>query len=373
MSFSLPVRRQYIRMGMRAIREGRLGWLAKTGAKTLSVPVSQWLGRPLAGPIMANLIPTYRCNNACFMCDLPKQELYETRANGREEMSTEELKAVIDDLAAIGTVGLSLAGGEPTVRPDVFELLSHASKRGLFPHLNTNGYNLHQPARVEALLETGVESMNFSLDGATAETHNRLRNAEFGFERIARGTELIIKTRRSERPAVTYTFVLGPDNYREVPAFVRLARDRGINSVSFNPLHACYGGATPISAEAQRGLEATVDWIRNQKAREPGDFIDNSDAFLSLFPRSFRGEASPLRCSVTYHHILVDCYGNIYSCTLTYQQRRPAANTHDVSIRDFWGGPEWARSRDELDSCRACYWNCHTELNLLYQSAPGSV
>src|SRR5512135_85570 len=109
---TIPFRRQYFRMALRAVREGRLGWLAKTGAKTLSVPASRALGRPLTGPIMGNLVTTYRCNNQCFMCDLPKPWLYQQR--GRREFDTEELKKIIDDFAAIGTVGLSIMGGEPT-------------------------------------------------------------------------------------------------------------------------------------------------------------------------------------------------------------------------------------------------------------------
>jgi hypothetical protein len=162
-------------MARRAVQEGRLAWLVATAAKTVAVPLSHRLGRPLTGPLMANLVPTYRCNNACFMCDLPKPSTYEAR--GDREFTTEELKAVIDDMAAIGVAGLSLAGGEPTVRHDCFELLAHGRRRGLFVHLNTNGYNLlARPDRIDELLATGVDSMNFSVDGATAETHNRLRN-----------------------------------------------------------------------------------------------------------------------------------------------------------------------------------------------------
>jgi MoaA/NifB/PqqE/SkfB family radical SAM enzyme len=361
----LPFRRQYLRMARRALREGRLGWLAKAGLTTLSVPLASKLGRPLAGPIMGNLIPTYRCNNACFMCDLPKPALYEKR--GEREATTEELKQVIDDFAALGTIGLSLAGGEPTVRPDCFELLAHAHKVGLFPHLNTNGYNLHQEARVDELLATGVESMNFSVDGATAETHNRLRDVTYGFERIERGTELILQRRRNERPAVTYTFVLSPDNAAEVPEFVAMARRRGINSVSFNPLHGCFEGAKAATADQLRALDTAVDWLRNERARSTDDFIDNSDAFLGLFPGAFRGAPSPLDCSVSYHHVAVDPYGNLYPCTLMFQTGRAAGNVRRTRLKDWWGGAEWRRSADELASCRACVWNCHTEINLLFQ------
>lgn len=106
---------QYFRMARRAVAEGRLAWLVATAAKAASVPVSHRLGRPLAGPLMANLVPTYRCNNACFMCDLPKPSLYEGR--GEREFDTNELKAIIDDMATIGVAGLSLAGASRRSAP----------------------------------------------------------------------------------------------------------------------------------------------------------------------------------------------------------------------------------------------------------------
>jgi len=365
----LAVRRQYFRMARRALAEGKLAWLVKSGVHAMMVPLAHQLGKPIGGPVMANLVPTYRCNNACFMCDLPKPWLYEARGN--REFTTGELTAVIDDLAALGTVGLSLAGGEPTIRPDCFELLAHGVKAGLFVHLNTNGYNLHQEARVEALVDTGIESMNFSLDGATAETHNRLRNAAHGFERIARATALVRQMRHGGRPAVTYTFVVGPDNYTEVPAFVELARRAGVESVSFNPLTACYVDAAPHADERLKGMDAAVAWLREEKARSAGDFIDNSDDFLSLFPRAFRAEPSPLKCYVGYHNVVIDCYGNIYSCTMMYQNGKPSGNLTKTPLREFWESRAYQQRREELTACKACFWNCHTELNLLYQRASG--
>ena len=361
---------QYFRMARRAVREGRLAWLASTAAQTLSVPLSHRLGRPLAGPVMANLVPTYRCNNDCFMCDLPKPWLYERR--GSRESSTAELKAVIDDLAAIGVVGLSFAGGEPTMRPDCFELLAHGRERGLFVHLNTNGYNLHQAARIDALLEARIESMNLSLDGAEAATHDRLRGVRHGFERIAQATEAILRRRDAGKPAVTYTFVLGPENYREVPAFVELARRRGVDSVSFNPLTGCYRDARPADAEALRGIDRAVDWIREEKARSADpEFIDNSDAYLSLFPKALRAEPSPLTCYVGYHNVIVDTYGNVYACTVMYQNGRAVGNVRQQPLPELWRSEAYQRHREELTGCKACFWNCHTELNLIYQGPQG--
>lgn len=367
---SFPFRRQYFRLALRALREARLGWLVSTAAKTLAVPASHMLGRPLAGPLMGILVPTYRCNNACFMCDLPKPSLYKSR--GGEEADTAQLKAMIDDMAAIGVAGLTLTGGEPTIRSDCFELLSHAKACGLFVHLNTNGYNLDfQSGRIEGLLATRIDAMNISLDGAVAQTHDRLRNAKLGFHRIAKATESILAQRKRGCPTINYTFVLGPENCTEVPAFVELAEQRGVDSVSFIPLAGCYEGAELHSDERLREMDEAVAWLRAQKTNPArAGFIDNSDAYLSLFPQAFRSVPSPLRCLVGYHNVIVDCYGNVYPCALHYEVGKSLGNVNDKPLREMWHSAEYQTHREELTACTDCYWNCHTEINLLYQSAP---
>jgi MoaA/NifB/PqqE/SkfB family radical SAM enzyme len=366
----LVVRRQYLRIAWRAFREGKLLRLAQQGIKVASVPLADRIGRPLAGPILGNLVVTYRCNNACFTCDLPKPWFYKER--GDEELDTAGMKGVIDDFAQLGTLGLSLTGGEPTLRPDCFALLEHAAARGMLPHLNTNAYTLQTADQVRALLDTGVESMNISVDGAVPETHDRLRHARLGFERVARATELVIAQRRGGRPSLTYTFVVGPENHREVPAFIDLARGRGIDSVSFMPLHNCYRGAQPLPSERIAEMDDTIRQLVDAR-RTGDDFLDNSEAYLSLFPRAFRGEPSPLRCFVGYNCMLVDCFGNVYPCAFFCETGRSVGNVRDTPLRTMWRGPAYQDVRRTVSECRECYWNCHTEMNLLYQRAPAEL
>jgi MoaA/NifB/PqqE/SkfB family radical SAM enzyme len=366
----LVIRRQYLRIARRAFREGKLLWLAKQAVKVASVPLSDRIERPLAGPILGNIVTTYRCNNACFMCDLPKPWFYKQR--GQQELDTEQMKDLLDDFARIGTLGLSLTGGEPTLRPDCFTLLDHARRRGMLAHLNTNAYTLQTADQVHALLDTGVESMNISLDGANPETHDRLRRAKHGFERVEHATELVLAHRRGSRPSITYTFVVGPENHGEVFDFIELARARGIDSVSFIPLHGCYRGAEPLPAAQVAAMEETMRRLVALR-RGGDDFLDNSEAYLSLFPRAFRGEESPLRCYVGYNHVLVDCFGNVYPCAYFCETGRPTGNVRDTPLRDLWTGSTYRELRRTLSACRECYWNCHTEMNLLYQRAPSEL
>jgi MoaA/NifB/PqqE/SkfB family radical SAM enzyme len=357
------IRRQYIEVATQALRQGRVGRVVRQVVTTAVVPVSSKVGRPLTGPLIANLIVTYRCNSRCFMCDLPKRWFYETR--GLEEMSTTALEGVIDDLAAIGTTGIGLSGGEPTLRKDCVELLRHAKQRDLHVHINTNGATLTEVGRVDALLESGVDSINISLDASNALLHDRLRGDRGAFDRVTEATELILSRRKGQSPRVSYVTVVSPDNRRELPEIVATAKRRGVDAVSFMPLHGVYSGASAPIDVAE--VEEAVEWIREYRRGPDGRIIDSSDAYLSLFGRALRGEPSPLQCFASYNHVLVDCYGNVFPCHYIFETGAPIGNIRDTPLREMWSGAHYRAVRKELSKCSDCYWNCHTEMNLLYQ------
>lgn len=368
---TLP-RRQYLRVAGRAVRAGRLGWMARLGLKTLVLPLSRRVDRALTGPIFANLSITYRCNNVCYQCDLPRPWFY--RRRGERELSTDEFKRIINELAELGVAGINLTGGEPSLRRDHRELLAYAKGCGLHVNLSTNAFTLADPASVDALLATELDSINISLDGACAATHDLVRGTPGSFARIERASQLIVDRRRGGHPSLTYIFVIGAENHTEIEAFVALAQARGVDSVGFMPVFDVYRDRRARTDEQRQAMEASVARLRQQKRGAHHVFIDNTDAYLSLFGAAWRGEPSPLQCYAPYQQLLIDAYANVFPCALPYSNGAPPiGNVREQSVAAFWRSTAYQAQRRELDSCRACYWNCHTEANLLYQRVPAAA
>jgi MoaA/NifB/PqqE/SkfB family radical SAM enzyme len=78
-----------------------------------------------------------------------------------KELSTEQIFSIIDELADNGTQRVSISGGEPLLREDIGEIISHIKKKGMGCGLNTNG--LLVPDRIEEVRK--VDSITISLDG----------------------------------------------------------------------------------------------------------------------------------------------------------------------------------------------------------------
>ncbi len=360
------VRMAYPRLARRLITQGRWGTLAQAGWRALGVKRGVRRGSPAGGPMLGTLFLTYRCNNDCFMCHT-LEVAKERKGQGLKELDTAGLKTLIDGFAALGVPALSLTGGEPLIRPEVPELVAYARAKGLLVHLNTNGMLL-DAKMAGRLVEAGIDSVNLSLDGANAETHDRLRRTKGGFSRVQSAVAHLRAARgRSSGPAVNLVSVISSENLPEVPAIVALARSWKADSLGFMPAQFFDlpsmkplgdSGMTP-----QRLLE--LDLLLDGLRKDP--LVESSGAYLDLFADCLSGKSSPLSCLVGYHSLTVDCFGNAYRCFpfgLMGVEPVPMAG---LTLPQWWASEDAADLRRKAESCHACYWNCHTELNLLFQ------
>lgn len=161
------------------------------------------------GPSSLIWLVTGRCNLSCDHC-------YAARFPLREELSPEEARALVAEAARTGVQHLGLAGGEPLLRPDIFEIVHEARSLGLRVSLVTNGGRV-TPSAARDLARSGV-GVVVSLDGARPETHDRRRGA--GSHRQA---VLALAHLRQAGAAYRTVMALGTDNYHEVGEYLTLA------------------------------------------------------------------------------------------------------------------------------------------------------
>jgi radical SAM protein with 4Fe4S-binding SPASM domain len=365
------MRKQYLQVVKSQFAAGRYLWLPQQGIKYIRSYVSSVVGKPLTGPILGTVVATYRCNNRCFMCD-SLNKAQDSEKSGLRELDTTAMLTILDEFAALGTTGVGFTGGEPLLRPDIFTLLRHSKDLGIVTHLNTNGCLL-TPGCVEQLIETGVDSINISLDGATAETHEAARRVHGGFQRILDGVQFILEQRRRHHRSVTVNFVsvMSRNNVHEIKDLVKLAIEHHVDGIGFIPVHGFY---PEFQSDRQQimsdpawmsTLDQTVEGLIAMKRQ--GSPIENSQAYLKLFKLCFRGKPLPIPCYAGYTSCVVDCYGDIFPCVPWNNWDRSVQNIRNTSLKAFWYSKEYENIRKiRINPCRDCFWNCHTEMNLLY-------
>ena len=126
----------------------------------------------LQPPFLIALNLTKRCNLACDHCYLDAQILKE---GSTDELSSNDVKALLDDIAALSPECMVvLTGGEPLLRRDIEDLASHAAGLGLMVVIGSNGITL-SAQRVRSLKAAGVSGIGLSIDSLDPEAHDAFR------------------------------------------------------------------------------------------------------------------------------------------------------------------------------------------------------
>lgn len=131
---------------------------------------------------------TAGCNLECIHC----RRLDVSKEIAKDDLTTEESLAFINSLVETQRPILVLSGGEPLFRPDIFEIACHAVKCGLTVALATNG-TLIDERLAKKIVDTGIQRVSISLDGADAETHDNFRKLPGSFEMAIRGVNLLTR------------------------------------------------------------------------------------------------------------------------------------------------------------------------------------
>lgn len=125
------------------------------------------MGFPM--PIAMTFAVTYRCQCNCVHCSAGNHI-----KKNEEELTTQEAKQLIDDAEKLGVTIIAFTGGEPLLREDIYELISHVNQKKAMPIMFTNGQYLTDE-NVQKLADAGLYSLFVSIDSPDAQEHDNLR------------------------------------------------------------------------------------------------------------------------------------------------------------------------------------------------------
>ncbi len=202
------------------------------------------------GPVVIwNLIR--RCNLTCKHC-------YSISADKDfpGELTTEEVFKTMDDLKDFHVPVLILSGGEPLMRPDIFEVSKHAKDMGFYVGLSTNGTMIDE-SNIADIAAIGYDYVGISIDGVK-ETHDKFRRKIGAFDESMQGIRLC----REAGIKVGMRFTLTMDNAHELPDLLNIMEEEKVDK--FYLSHLNYAG---------RGNKNRKDDVVHQLTRDAMDLL----------------------------------------------------------------------------------------------------
>lgn len=308
-----------------------------------------WLGSvALRRPFNALAQVTNRCNMRCPFCD------FWPNGAPREELSAHEWRRVADELAELGTMLVSVEGGEPLVRADLPEIIAGFRQAGHLPLLYTNGWFMDE-ARVAALVAAGVHQVGVSIDFPDAARHDAMRRAEGAFDRAIAAVKRLREALGG--PAVHLMTVLMRQNQGELEPLFGLSASLGVRH--HVTLLSDLGFRRGKLEEASRPDAAALTGLESLASRHP--HVSSFRSYLRGIPRFLAGEELP-RCRAGWQSFNIDHTGQVAACIETIDQ--PVGSVRTSSMRELHARLKVA---DRGDGCQACWTLCRGTAQALGQ------
>ena len=287
-------------------------------------------------PLSVHLDVTYRCNERCVHCYLDHDD--------HGEMTTAEIKDLLDQIAAAGTFFLTFSGGEVFLRKDFLELVEYARNLMFNVKIKTNAVLIREK-EAKRLRELGVEQINISVYSHRAEVHDAITLVKGSWERSIRA----IKFLKEQGLKVTIANVLMTHNMDDYLGAKQLAQDLGVG-YQLDPT------ITPKMDGDRSLLALRVSGEQIHKVFRDDNVVGNAVEFCAPPPAPGDDIMDGIPCSAGHSACYVSPYGDVYPCV---QFPLPSGNVRQIKFLDIWNhSPELKevrtiRARD-LTVCSGC-------------------
>src|SRR6267154_1812905 len=212
-------------------------------------------------PLSVQLDLTYRCNERCIHCYLDHHD--------HGEMTTAEIKDLLDQMAEAGVFYLTISGGEILMRRDFFEILEHARARTFCVKLKTNGV-LIRKKEAERLRALGVETVQISIYSHRPEVHDAITKMPGSFRQSIDAVRFL----RTQGLTVTLANVLMVQNAHDYLGVKALAAELDAK-FTVDPT------ITPMMDGDRSILKLNMDQAALQEVFRNEDLVGNVEEFCA--------------------------------------------------------------------------------------------
>lgn len=232
------------------------------------------------------------------------------------ELSTEKCLKLIDEIAAVSTPVIILTGGEPLLRPDIFEIASYGTNKGLRMVMATNGM-LVTPAVAHKMMESGIKRVSISIDGKDAQSHDAFRQQKGAFAGAMTGIEALKNAGMEFQINTTITI----NNLDQIKDIFKLAKDIGAAAHHIFLLVPT-GRGKDLAAQAitAADYEETLMWF-HQESMNCEIQLKATCAphyFRIMHQNKSKGEKPVKKAGGHFHESTRGCLGGITFCFISH-------------------------------------------------------
>ena len=327
---------------------------------------SEVLEKPFAKPCWIFFSLSHKCTYSCQMCGVVK-------ILKGHELCLKDVKNVFEEISVWDwDFTIVITGGEPFLRPDIFDIFKQAQKLKLKIEVVSNGSLINQ-AIAEKIMFSGLKNIAISLDGACEQTHDSIRE-KWAFKKAVEAIKYLVAAKKAigSGPQISVWTTIMKENVAELFDIIPLIKDLGVECLVYHHVIVAQEDMQNTSPHARFWLkEKDIHKLKEQIDRIVKYQRNNGlVAFLHdpyLWIKHFKGELTKRewKCNpFVFTNIGPD--GEVRSCGAAF------GNINKMSLQECLNTAEAYRARNTMKNCdKPCLQTCWA--NPQANSLPGIV
>ncbi|MCU0847985.1 MAG: radical SAM protein [Spirochaetes bacterium] len=283
---------------------------------------------------------TKRCNLTCAHC---RADAWKDDFKG--ELGTDEVKSIINNIAAFAKPIMVLTGGEPLYREDIFEIAHHASTAGLKVALATNG-TMIDPSVAERIKKSGITRVSISIDGSSPAVHDSFRGIQGSFNLALKGAEHL----KESEVEFQFNTTITKRNVQDVDRILDLALSRGAKALHVFMLVPVGCGVEIAESDmiTKEKYEEVLNWFYSMSKKVPIEIKATcAPHYYRIIRQRAKGEGRKLQLETDGMSAMTrGCLAGTGVCFISYRgEVQPcgylpvsAGNVTENKFSDIWNG-----------------------------------
>lgn len=295
------------------------------------------LTKVLGKPITAMIEPVNYCNLKCPLCPTGAGLI----KRKKEAMSFEDFKKIVDNLGS-SVIHLRLWNwGEPLLNKDLPKMIRYAKSKRMFVNTSTNSYFLDEKVMKE-LIESGLDQLIVSLDGASEKTYNKYRK-NGDFKKVVRSLKKAAELKEeigTKYPEIKLQFIVMNHNEHEIEEIVKLAKEVRADTLFLKTVG--------VMDPNLKGIEKYLP--KNKKFRR--QMLKENSGLVPL---------SGKVCNLLWEEVTINADGSVIPCCMDAHGKYPFGNIKKQKLSEIWNSSKIVdfrkqvlRKKDSIDICRGC-------------------
>lgn len=318
-------------------------------------------------PLFLSWEITAECNLRCKHCYYYKND---SKFNAIQDLSTQRILEIIDEIADMNIVHIDLTGGEPLLRNDIFEIIEKIKSKNISLKLSSNGILITKDIarKLSKLLNPYMDSVQISLEGAYAHTHEQLRG-NGTFEKTIQGIKNLVE----EGVATFVNSTVTTENINELTDLYKLTHKLGVKKLSLAKIIPTEESHYSLISDMDILFKEFANIIKLEKKNKVPffeiatfklwDFLNHEQA-KEVLQKIFKNKKIPMVDDFDCHNnskININKDGKVYLCFRAADLGLfPMGDLKNESLSDIWNRKtenELFKARNSVDmSCKKCQY-----------------